>query len=176
METEKTLLNATVCLLVQRDEVQLGIKMGKIGKGCRNGPGGGIEEGETIKQSAIRELEEETGKKIGNKYITTSVEFLEKVAIIDFHNTKTNGETFICKVHFFIVRQWKGEAVDTKEMTDLKPFKISELPVDQMMPADRKFFKKILSGKKIVGIVKYGPYQKELLEEPIFIEVDSFEE
>ncbi len=55
---EKTLLNATVCLLVKDDEVMLGIKTKKIGAGCRNGYGGGIEPDELIKEAAIRELEE----------------------------------------------------------------------------------------------------------------------
>ena len=176
MNEEKVLFNATVCLLVKEDMVLLGLKTKKIGAGCRNGYGGGIEEGETEKQSAIRELEEETGKKIGNTFITTFPECLEKVAIVDFENTKSDGSTFICKVHFFIIREWTGEAVDTDEMTDPQFFKIDELP-SQMLPADIKFFPLILKeGKKILAKAKYGPYQKELLGPVIIEEVFSFDE
>jgi 8-oxo-dGTP pyrophosphatase MutT (NUDIX family) len=176
MNEEKVLLNATVCLLVKEDEVLLGLKMKKIGAGFRNGYGGGIDEGESIKQSAIRELEEETGKKNGNVFITTSPEHLEKVAIIDFKNTKSDGSSFICKVHFFIIREWKGEAVDTDEMTDPKFFNFDNLPLDQMMLADSQYFPLILKGKKILAKAKYGPYQKELLGPVIIEEVSSFPE
>jgi len=148
---KKEISNATVCLLVKGDEILLGIKSKKIGAGCRNGYGGMIEKGETIIEAAIRELEEETGKKIGNIFITTSPEFLEKVAIIDFKNTKKDGISFVCRVHFFVVKKWKGRAVDTDEMTDSKFFKIDNLPFDQMMPKDSNFFPLILSGKKILA-------------------------
>jgi len=174
MIEEKVLLNATVCLLIKKDKVLLGLKTKKIGAGCRNGYGGGIEEGETIINAAIRELEEETGKKVGNTFITTSPRYLEKVAIIDFENTKSDGISFICRVHFFIVRKWIGEAVDTDEMTDPQFFKIDDLPLSQMLPADSKYFPLILRGKKILAKAKYGPYQKELLGPVSIEEVSSF--
>lgn len=167
---EKVLLNATVSLLVKDNQVILGIKQYKIGAGYRNGPGGGIEEGETITRSALRELEEESG-------IVALPEHIEKVAIVDFHNTKTDGSFFVCRVHFFIVREWTGELKDTKEMKDYLPFSTNNLPFDDMMPADREYFKLILNdGKKIIAKAKYGPYQKELLEPVIIQEVDFFPE
>lgn len=173
---EKTLLNATVCLLVKGDEVLLGIKTKKIGAGCRNGYGGGIEDGESVKEAAIRELEEETGKNIGKIFITTSKENLNKVAIVDFENTKTDGSSFVCRVHFFIIKDWSGEAIDTDEMIDPKFFRINNLPLESMMLADREFFPLILNGRKIIAYAKYGPYQKELLGPVIIKEVSSFED
>jgi ADP-ribose pyrophosphatase YjhB (NUDIX family) len=175
MEKEKVLLNATVCLLVSEGKVLLALKMKKIGAGCWNGYGGGIRKGETVKQAAIRELREESGKKNGNVFITTSARHLEKVAVIHFYNTKSDGQTFVCKVHFFIVRKWKGTAVTTDEMANPTFFDKSELP-EKMMPADRIFLPLILSGKKIIGSAKYGPFQKELLEDMIIEEVCEFAE
>lgn len=172
---EKTLLNATVCLLVKDDEVMLGIKTKKIGAGCRNGYGGGIEPDELIKEAAIRELEEETGSKVGKVFITTNKENLDKVAVVDFENTKSDGSSFVCKVHFFIIKEWNGEAVNTDEMVDPKFFKINDLPFGDMMLADREFFPLILNGKKITATAKYGPYQKELLGPVIIQEVSCFE-
>jgi 8-oxo-dGTP pyrophosphatase MutT (NUDIX family) len=148
---KKEILNFTVCLLVKGDEVLLGLKLKKIGSGCRNGYGGMVEKGETIISAAIRELEEETGKKIGNIFITTLPEHLEKVAIIDFKNTKKDGTSFTCRVHFFIIKKWSGKAVDTDEMTDSKFFKINNLPFDQMMSKDSRYFPLILNGKKILA-------------------------
>lgn len=173
MNEEKVLFNATVSLLVKGNKVLLGLKTKKIGAGCRNGYGGGIEN-ETIKHAAIRELEEETGKNSGKEYITTSEEHLEKVAIVDFCNTKSDGETFVCRVHFFIIKKWIGEANETDEMVDPLFFDIDNLPLDQMMPADREFFPQILNGKKIVAKANYGPYQKELIGNVLIKEVDSF--
>lgn len=173
---EKVLLNATVCLLVKNDKILLGLKTKKIGAGRRNGYGGGIEDGESIKEAAIRELEEETGKKVGDIFITATQENLEKVAIVDFENTKSDGVSFVCRVHFFIIKEWKGEATETDEMIDPKFFDINNLPFDEMLPADIEYFPLILKGKKIIAKAKYGPYQKELLG-PVFIkEVSSFDE
>jgi 8-oxo-dGTP pyrophosphatase MutT (NUDIX family) len=176
LKEEKVLLNATVCLLVKDNQVLLGLKTKKIGAGCRNGYGGGIEKDETIKESAIRELEEETGKKIGNIFITAKQEDLEKMAIVDFENTKSDGSSFVCRVHFFLVKEWSGEAVDTDEMTDHKFFEINNLPLGNMMPADGELFPLIFNGKKIIARAKYGPYQKKLLEQLLIAEVSSFDE
>jgi 8-oxo-dGTP diphosphatase len=90
---EKVLTDATVCFLVKDGKMLLAMKADKIGKGCFNGYGGGIDNRESPRQSAIRELEEESG-------VVTSEEFMEKVAIVNCHNTKSDGETFICIVHF----------------------------------------------------------------------------
>lgn len=172
---EKVLKKAVVCLLVKKGEVFLGLKTKKIGAECRNGPGGGIEN-ETILEAVIRETEEETGKKSGKEFITVSAENLELVAIIDFHNTKTDNSTFVCKVYFFIARDWTGTFNDTDEMIDYRPYKTDNLPLNEMMPADKEFFPLILNGKKIIGKAYYGPYQKELLAPVEIQEVDSFPE
>ncbi len=166
---EKVLLNASVSLLVVGDQVLLSLKTEKIGAGCWNGYGGGIEEGETPVQAAIRELKEESS-------VVALAEDLEKMAIMDFYNTKSDGTTFICRVHYFIIRKWTGEAKEINEMTNPTFFKIDNLPYDKMMPADKEYFPLILNGKKITGKAKYGPYQKELLEDVIIKEVDSFPE
>lgn len=166
---EKILFKATVSLLVKERKVVLAKKTRKIGAGCWNGYGGGIEIGETIIGSAGRELFDESE-------VETIPENFEKVAIMDYHNTNTDGTSFICRVHFYIVRDWKGEPKESDEMANPKYFDVDNLPFDDMMPADRLLFPLIFSGKKIIGSAKYGPFQKELLEFPVLTEVDFLPE
>lgn len=173
---EKVLFDATVSLPIMEDKVLLAIKTRKIGALRWNGFGGGVDEGESILASAIRELEEESGKKVGKKYITTKPENLEKVAIAYFHNEQSDGSSFVCCVHFFLVKEWEGESVDTDEMINSTLFNINDLPLDEMMPADKKFFPLIMNGKKVIVKAHYTPFQKELIGEVEIEEVENFED
>ncbi len=166
MEEEKVLLNATLCFLVKNDKVLLGFKTQKIGKDCWNGYGGGINEKETPRQAALRELKEEAG-------IVALPELLEKMAIVDFHNTKSDGSNFTCRVHVYLVSQWTGEPQTTEEMVNPTWFDIKRLP-DEMMPADKQWLPVVLSGKKIRAKVKLGPFQKTILGEVELHQVDFF--
>ncbi|MDP3004255.1 MAG: 8-oxo-dGTP diphosphatase [Candidatus Azambacteria bacterium] len=167
MEEEKMLLNATLCFLVKDNKVLLGFKTEKIGKDCWNGYGGGINDGETPKQAALRELKEEAD-------IVTLPESLEKAAVVDFHNTKSDGSTFVCRVHVYLVSQWTGNPRVSDEMINPTWFSIERLPLDKMMPADRDWLPVVLSGKKIIATTKLGPFQKTLLGPVKLQQVDSF--
>ncbi len=164
---EEILLNATLCFLVKENKVLLAMKTKKIGQGCWNGYGGGIEPEETPEQCALRELNEEAK-------ITISLDSLEKVAIISFHNTKTDGSAFTCKVHVYLASEWKGEIQSTDEMTNPTWFEKDQLPLQEMMPADKEWLPVVLSGKKIIAEVNYGPLQKTLLGKVKLQYVDSF--
>lgn len=165
---EKVLLEATLCFLYQYGQILLCLKTQKIGKGCLNGHGGGVKKGETILKCATRELKEETDG------VIALPEHLEKIAIVYFHNTKSDGKTFVCKVHVYLVHKWEGEVKETQEMIDPKWFDISNLPFDEMMPADREWLSIALSGKKIIAKAYLSAFQKETLA-PVEIEyVDSF--
>ena len=90
-----------------------GAKFGKW-----NGPGGKVEEGETYKETAIRECWEETGitpkdpEHIGDVifYFDDKPEFREHT-------------------HIFIAREWEGEPHETEEMKVFNLF-VQELAVD----------------------------------------------
>ncbi|MDD4931796.1 MAG: NUDIX domain-containing protein [Candidatus Colwellbacteria bacterium] len=166
---EKVLLNATLCFPVAGDKVLMARKKGKIGKDCWNGYGGGIEKGEIPIQTAPRELFEES------KLIARSEDMM-KVAIIDFHNEKTDGEKFICRVHIYFLRQWTGDVCSTEEMVDPTWFYRDNLPFEEMMPADKEWLPIVLSGKKIMAKAYLGPFQKTLLAKMEIMEVDSFPE
>jgi hypothetical protein len=106
--------------------------------------------------------------------VVTSEEFMEKVAIVNCHNTKSDGETFICIVHYYLVKAWSGEPQETKEMLTPTWFSIDNLPYDQMMLADKIWLPQALSGKKIRAEAYYGPFQKTLLRQVVVWQVDGF--
>ena len=167
---EKVLLNATLVFLVRNRgaQVLLALKTKKIGAGCWNGYGGGIEPGEDPREAAAREFQEESGAVV-------SPRDLEKVSVVDFHNTKTDGMVFICRVHVYMAHVWQGEPKETEEMAQPTWFNSSDLPLSQMMPADRSWLPPILKGKKIRASAVYSPFQKELLGPVEVHEVSSLE-
>lgn len=167
MTEEKVLMNATLCFLVRDDKILLARKVDKIGKGCWNGYGGGFEVGENAEQCVIRELKEESD-------VTTFSDSIEKVAIVNFHNTKSDGEIFVCRVYVYLVRKWIGEPKETEEMLTPTWFSIKNLPFDQMMLADKVWLPEVLIGKRIIAEAYYSPFQKELLGKVIFKQVDDF--
>ncbi len=167
MNEEPGLFNATVCLLIKNDEVLLAKKSRKIGAGCWNGYGGGIEENESILDSATRELKEESG-------LNADKEDLEKVAIIDFKNIKKDNSIFNCRVHFFLIRKWQGEPRETDEMLSPTFFKIDKLPLDEMMPADKIFMPLLLNGKKLIAKFTHTHFPTESLETNMLKEVEEF--
>ncbi len=165
---EKKLLEATLGFLIKEGKIWLAIKTRNIGKDRWNGYGGGVEpEDKNLVGCLQRETKTESTVEINESSA-------EKVAIIDFHNTMSNGETFICKVHIYLVRDWHGIPQATEEMATPTNFEISKLPLDNMMPADKEWLPMILEGKKLIAEYYYGPFQKELTKERKIKFVSSF--
>ena len=167
---EKKLLEATLGFLVKDEFVWLSMKKRKIGAGCFNGYGGGTEKGDkNLVEALKREVKEECGVQISEKG-------LAKMAIIDFHNTTSKGETFVAKVHVFLIKNWSGEPQETSEMKAPTKFAMNNLPFEKMMPADKEWLPLVLEGKKIIAEYYYGPFQKELIKEGKIKVVKSFPE
>ena len=166
MEEEKTLLNATLCYLIKGKEVLLSLKTKNIGKGYWNGYGGGMGAGETPEQAALRELKGEAG-------VTALPEHLEKVAVVDFCNTKSDGSSFNCKVYVYLISQWMGEPRMSDEMINPTWFDKEHLPLNEMLLADKEWLPLVLNGKKILASAEYGPFQKTLLSKVEIQQVDS---
>lgn len=165
-EEEKILYDAVLVYFVKDDQVLLAMKMKKIGKGKLNGYGGGIEDNETPRQAAVREVEEETG-------VIIRAEDLEEVAEMYFKNHTESGETFVCKVYVYLCRSWEGNFVPTEEMADPAWFPTDSLPFERMMPDDPHWLPHIFSGKKIIGRAELAPRQSAIIGKVEITEVAS---
>jgi len=168
MEEEKILTLAVLVLLRRNNEVLLARKTRKIGKGCWNGYGGGVEKGETVRAAAVRELSQETGG------LPVEEEDLEQVAVIHFHNTRSDGGTHITEMHVFVTDTWSGQVHATDEMATPTWFVVDEVPYDELMPSDRDWMPLVLADKKIVAHAYLGPFQKEKQGTTTIEEVVSF--
>lgn len=166
MAAEKVLRAATLSFPVREDAVLMALKQNKIGAGCWNGYGGGIELGENLVNAAIRELQEESG-------LSAIPELVRRMAVMDFHNQRSDGSFFICRVHVFKVFGWQNNPIETPEMKRPTWFGIDGLP-DDMMLADKYWLPIVLQGARIIGMASYGPSQKELLGKVFIKTVDSF--
>jgi len=161
--SEKILLRAVLCFPVKRRQILLAYKTKGIGKGFWNGYGGGIEDGETPIIAARRELGEEAE-------IFAVTRYFRKKAVVDFHNTTSDGTEFTCRVHVYLVSDWDGVPRSTKEMIDPTWFLKKDLPVDKMAPADREWLPEILKGKTIFAEAWLGPFQRTLLKDVVIRE------
>ena len=169
-QEEKTLNLATLVFPVRDDNVMLAEKMRKIGKGCLNGWGGGVDHGESIRACAVREFSEETGGAIIDE------QDLKKLGIVHFKNHLANGSEFICTVHVYSVAKWDGQIISTEEMKDPRWFPITTVASQKLMSADPFWLPRMLSGEKGIAFAEYEPYQKALIGSVRFESVDSFDE
>ncbi|MDD5569113.1 MAG: 8-oxo-dGTP diphosphatase [Candidatus Pacebacteria bacterium] len=136
----KKILN--LCLIADAEKILLGMKKRGWGEGRWNGFGGKVEEGETIEQSAKREMLEESGIIING---------MEERGVIEFTYLDTGK---IMEVHIFHVSDYEGEPKESEEM---KPqwFNINEIPFESMWPDDAIWMPMFLAGKKFQGVMTF---------------------
>jgi len=128
----------TLCMVCQDDKVLLGMKKRGFGEGRWNGFGGKVDEGESIEEAAIRELDEEVG---------IAPKDMKKVGLLEF---SFESEPKILEVHVFKVEGFVGEPVESEEM---KPqwFHRDEIPFEQMWSDDKYWFPYLLDNKFFRG-------------------------
>jgi len=150
----KTLM--TVSLIYEPPQILLGMKKRGFGQGRWNGFGGKVKQGESIEESAIREIKEETG---------IFVEEIERRGIIDFEFQEKPGE--ILEVHFFKIKKYSGVPSESEEMLP-KWFHIDEIPYKEMWPDDKYWMPLFLENKKFRGKI-YFKDQNTILNQKIEI-------
>ena len=135
-------------LLVRKgDQILLAMKKRGFGTGWWNGYGGKVISGETIEESLIREVKEESGLTLKSQ---------RKIGFLRFENV----DKFV-DVHFYEAQEFEGEPVETEEMAP-KWFSITELPYSSMWPTDRIWYKLYLAGKLFGGVVVFDEKHKIL--------------
>lgn len=145
------LRQVVLCFLVKEKEVLLAMKKRGFGVGRWNGTGGKPKENESLKQTVIRETQEEIG--------VTPLSF-NKVAVLDFYFPEVPlDKNWNQQVVVYLVDAWEGEPSESEEM---KPqwFKISEIPLKEMWSDDFLWLPKVLQGKLIKGEFVFDGSQK----------------
>ncbi len=134
----------TLAYLVKENIVCLAMKKRGFGEGNWNGYGRKVEEGESIEVATIREIKKESDVQVFEHD-------LEKVVLADFHFE--DGRHL--RVHTFFVRTWKGNPLETDEMSP-SWFTFDQIPYDKMWADDEYWFPRALKGEKLCGEVHFN--------------------
>jgi 8-oxo-dGTP diphosphatase len=125
---------ATLCFIRKAGKLLLIHKKRGLGKGKINAPGGRLEKGETLEQTAIRETQEEVGLTPAGLVLAGCLDF-----------AFTDG--YSLQAHVFTATDATGTLIETDEAT---PFWCDEndIPYDEMWSDDRLWIPLMLGGTR----------------------------
>lgn len=163
------MLYNTICFLVRRQspgdrpaEILLAKKKTGFGKGKVVGIGGNLEQGETVQQACVREIEEEIGVQIEE-------EDLERVARLTFYfPAKPEWDRV---VYVFFTDKWQGTPQSSREVD---PFwvQVDQLPATEMWADSELWLPEIIAGRRIIGRFTFKPDNETLAEYEIKVDRD----
>lgn len=128
----------TLAIITEADRVLLAMKKRGFGEGRYNGFGGKVEEGETIEDAVIREMEEEGGIRPRT---------MVKAGILEFSFAT---EPVVLEVHVFRVSEYEGVVAETEEMRP-QWFLWEEVPYTEMWSDDEYWLPLLRAGKSFLG-------------------------
>lgn len=128
---------ATLIFVLDGDSVLLIRKKRGLGAGKINGPGGKLDEGETLQQCAHREVFEELG------IVVTESRDMGRLRFQFVDN-------YSLDVSAFVARQYGGEPVETEEAIPLW-YPLDAIPFDEMWEDDRIWLPRVLAGERVDG-------------------------
>ncbi len=123
---------------VRANQVLLAKKKGGIGIGRYNGFGGKLEIGETFREAAVRELEEEAG-------LIASPNDLQMAGWLTL--CFDGVPKFECRI--FLLDKWQGRPRESTENELPVWFPFSLMPYHEMLAADARWIPKVLIGRRI---------------------------
>lgn len=133
--------DATLCYVFDDDEVLCIEKKRGHGEGRYVGPGGKVEEDETVAEAAIRETREET---------SIVVESVEKLGELEFYF----AEDPFMRVHAFRSESFSGNVQESEEATPVW-LATDSLPYDEMWDADKHWLPLLVEGITFTGTFIY---------------------
>lgn len=128
---------ATLCFVVRHQEVLLIHKKRGLGAGKVNGPGGRVEDGETVPECAVREVQEEL--------LITPTD-ITRHGQLDFQFTSGYG----LRCHVFIARGFQGTPTETDEAIP-RWTPLDAIPYDRMWADDRYWLPRLLEQQDFSG-------------------------
>ncbi len=136
----------TLAIVHENGRVLLGKKKRKLGAGKWNGFGGGVEDGETIEEAAVRECVEEV--------CITPTDIVQR-GVLEFHYPDKPLGADVHEVHVFEVAAFTGKPTETDEMAP-RWFAIEDIPYSNMWVDDEQWLPLLLAGKPFRGSFGFG--------------------
>ncbi|MFE1664444.1 8-oxo-dGTP diphosphatase [Microbacterium sp. P02] len=127
-------------------DVLLGYKRMGMGLGRVVGIGGKVEEGETIREGAVREMHEETGLHI-------EASDLEPVGVLEY--LFPAQPSWSQRSHVFTCTTWSGEPRETDEIVP-RWFTLDDVPYDRMWDDASRWLPSVLRGGSIAATFIFG--------------------
>lgn len=147
--TKQMAKQMTLCIIYGESNILLGMKKRGFGMGRWNGFGGKVHDGESIKDAAMRELEEEIG--------ITPIDLRTRGKILfEFQDT---GK--LLEVHLFSASEYEGTPTESEEMLP-KLFDMKNIPYDEMWDDDKHWLPILLEGNNIDGYFLFDGNDKVL--------------
>ena len=143
----------TLGLVYKHPKLLLGMKKRGFGEGRWNGYGGKVNDDETIEESMIREMQEESG--------ITPTKF-EKRGVLYFEFKEIPDQIY--EVNVFVIDEYEGKPIETEEM---KPrwFDVNELPWKKMWSDDIHWYPLFFAGKHFKGNFLFDEEEKVIKHE-----------
>jgi mutator protein MutT len=143
----------TLCKVYKPPKILLGLKKRGFGEGRWNGFGGKLQDGETLEENVVREMQEECG--------ITPTKF-EKRGVMYFEFQEIPDQVY--EVNVFAIIEYEGEPVETEEMNP-RWFNVNALPWDKMWDDDKIWYPLFLEGKKFEGNFLFDRDEKVIRHE-----------
>lgn len=134
-------LRATLLFIIREGEILLIRKKRGLGAGKINGPGGKIDPGETPRQCAVREVEEEL--------LVTATD-AQEIGLLHFQFT--DGLALLC--HVFRATTFTGTPTETDEATPIWT-PLDAIPIEEMWDDDRYWIQHLIRAERFEGFFEF---------------------